>query len=127
MTHSKLQKLVIQAMLVHGNGFNIVSSNKRGVPDVLGHIGKVFLAIEVKVKTDRLRPAQRATILAIVNRGGLGIVVHEKHYRVFLAYIERLVDEQKKCLPINTIGLPIPPELVTDPFDKVLSVTAELL
>ena len=124
MKHNELQKKVIANMNRGGNGFNIVSSNHRGRPDVVGHIGVVFLAVEVKVGKDKLSTTQRATLLRIVETGGLGIVVHEKHYKVFTAYTAKIKQDIANNAPIDTIGKPIPKELEVAPFKDVVNVEA---
>jgi len=121
MTHRKLQREIVKVMTVKGNGFNVVSSNRKGRPDIIGHIGMIALFIEVKVGRDVLRPAQRMTLLDINKKGGIGIVVHEKYFEdVFIPYVERIEREVAQCLPCNLIGKPIPEELTVADFENVL-------
>jgi len=121
MTHKQLQKEIVKVLTVRGNGFNIVSSNRKGRPDIIGHIAMIGLSIEVKVGRDVLRPAQRITLLDINKKGGIGIVVHEKHFEsVFIPYIERIEREVSQCMPCNLIGKPIPEELTVADFEDVL-------
>ena len=127
MTHNDLQKRVVGIMTRKGNGFNVVSSNRRGRPDILGHIGMIFLAVEVKRGKDRLRPAQRHTALDIVSKGGLAIVVHEKHLAVFEQYVATIVREVEAHSPCTYIGKPIPPELKVDDFKNVGTYAGEAI
>jgi len=124
MTHNALQKLVVAYMTKYGNGFNVVSSNKRGRPDIIGHIMIVFLAVEVKVGRDVLRPAQRKNLLEINRKGGLGVVVHEKHFDIFTKYVDTIVLQINQGTPYNQIGRPIPPELEVKDFENVVSIGA---
>ena len=106
MKHNALQKKITEILQEVGNGFSVVSSNKRGRPDILGHIGKIFIAVEVKVGKDTLRTAQRATLLDINRKGGIGIVVHEKHLHIFKAFVDSI------CIGDTSI----PPALSIDEF-----------
>jgi len=119
MTHNKLQKKVTELLTVRGNGFSMVSSNRRGRPDIAGHIGVISIFIECKVGKDTLRPAQRTTLLDINRKKGIGIQLHEKHWDIFEAYVKRIEDEIDKYLPCNLVGMPIPEELVVTDHTKV--------
>jgi len=123
MKHNELQRVVLSALDVQGNGFSIVRSNKRGVPDIIGHIGIIFIAVEVKVGKDKLSNVQRAILLDINNQGAIGIVVHEKHLKVFHEYIQRIKRELTNGTLLNIIGKPIPKELLVEPFKDVYSTT----
>ncbi len=112
---------------IMGNGFSVVSSNRRGRPDIMGHIGLVGLFIEVKVKKDKLSPQQRATLCNINDKGGIGIVVHEKHLDVFKSYVDKIIYDIATHKPISIVGKPIPPELEVKPFDLSNSMSAEAI
>lgn len=126
MTHNQLQRIVIEALEVQGNGFSVVRGNRRGIPDILGHIGGVFIGVEVKVKKDKLSPQQRVTLLNIKAKGGLGIVVHENYVNVFHEYVQRIKREVISNAPIYSIGKPTPKELEVDDFN-IEPMTATLL
>jgi len=127
MTHKKLQTMVAQRLGIKGNGFSIVSSNRRGRPDIAGHISMIVMYVECKVGGDKLRPAQRATLLDVAKKGGIGIQLHERDWEVFDAYVTRIEDEVSKCLPCNLIGKPIPEELKVLDFKDTLNIQATTL
>ncbi len=108
MTHNELQKIVIAWLTRKGNGFSIVSSNRRGRPDIVGHIGALYIAVEVKRGRDKARPAQIVTANDSIEKGALSLVLHEEHLQEFVEYVMRIEEEVERCLPINVIGKPIP-------------------
>jgi hypothetical protein len=125
MTHKKLQKEVVKQLSVKGGGFNVVSSNRRGVPDIVGFVSMIMVSVECKVGRDTLRPAQRANLNNITDKGGIGLVVHEKHYELFVDYIQLIESQVASHMPCTYIGKPIPPELLADHPKDVLSVVVE--
>jgi len=129
MTHKKLQKEVTKLLVeLSGDGYNVVSSNRRGRPDIVGYIFCIHISIEVKVGRDTLRPAQRATLLNECKKGAIGIVLHEKHLSVFEAYV-RLIATQvlDGVTPALRVGKPIPDELMVKPFENVVSMGATVV
>lgn len=65
---------------------NVVSTNgMRGVSDLLFCYRGIFIAVEVKVGADKLRNSQIAFLNAVIDDGGVGLVIHEKHFSVFKA------------------------------------------
>ncbi len=67
---------------------NVVSTNGvRGVADTLFCVKGHFIAVEVKVGKDKLRPQQILFLNNVIADGGTGLMVHEDTYELFTNYI----------------------------------------
>ena len=88
MKHGKLQKYVLEYLSQFtSTKFNVITANRRGIADIVCCIKGRFIAIEVKVGKDKLRPSQITFLQGVINDGGIGLVVHEKHYEAFCRFI----------------------------------------
>lgn len=76
----------------------VMSSNKRGCPDLLCCIGGKFVAVEVKTPRTRstLSDSQRAQMSGIKKCGGLSYVVRSKEefFNVYKSVVENELDLQ---------------------------------
>ena len=78
MTEQQIQKQILTYLEKQPNSyfFKTITTNKSGIPDIIGHINGKFIAIEVK-KPNALHtvtPIQQHNIDTINTTGGLAIV-----------------------------------------------------
>ena len=112
--HNDLQKMVaLKLQSLGGHAFNIVTSNRRGVPDIDGSIcGIISVTVEVKIKLDKTSNWQQKILWEKINAGGIGLVIHPDNLDIAWQYLEEVAERVKLDLPVSKIRGTIPPELL---------------
>ena len=77
MSEKQLQAKIIQLLNSKGHyNFKTISSNKAGVPDIIACVNGLFVAIEVKVKYNKVSKLQEINIRGIEASKGTAIVAY---------------------------------------------------
>lgn len=76
------------------NQINRTIATKSGIPDLILCQNGKFIAIEIKVKNNKLRDLQIKSIEQIINSGGLCLVISDKTITIF----RYLMDKYNNCI-----------------------------
>ena len=113
LSHGNLQKMVLLMLRrVNGRGFNIVSSNRRGIPDIVAHVAGRHIGIECKVGYDKLSSFQIAVLNGLIDDGSIGIVLHSDYIDEFGVYIQTMYDNRHLGNEAFLAKHPIPSKLL---------------
>lgn len=73
---AELSRQAVALLSQYGYAVNVISSNEKATPDILGCINGRFFAIEIKGKGDTLKVDQSSKLAEIYAQGGIAKVAY---------------------------------------------------
>ena len=97
MREGKFQTKVLEMLKrfePHVAFFKVVKGNSNGLPDIVGSVGGVFIAVELKVEGKKPAPLQRYWLNKITESGGLACSITPKDLPEFITEVAKLVQQR---------------------------------